>query len=112
MTEAADIRRPGGLADPHDGLDGQRWLAGLLGDLAVLLLECRLYGAIAASRFVCRHAAVGALRAVLVDQVEQDVFRAAPRSGLFSHLSLHKWSGVASVLSQNGDGRTLRRARS
>src|SRR6476661_5092932 len=74
-------------ADARDALDGERRAARLLGDLAVLFDDeaARRRVLVEAAEQLGRHAPVGALRAVLVDHVEEDEFalRVAARS--FGH---------------------------
>src|SRR4051794_26959652 len=74
-------------ADPADVLDGQGRAAGFFGDLAVLLEDVasgRLVAIEAAEQFR-RHAPVGALRIVLIDNVEKGEFAFGIATGLFCH---------------------------
>ena len=78
------------VVDPHDTLDTQRQHAGLAADLAVLFLDqlARRLIPVDASEDVGRHAPVGALRAVLVIDVEQDVFGPGRRFACHGSCSL------------------------
>lgn len=74
-------------ADAFDALDLQRGTAGLLGDLAVLLGDGglgRLISVESAQQFA-GHAAVGALRAVFIEDVEKGEFAFGIGTGFLGH---------------------------
>lgn len=81
-------------AGAGDALDGERRAAGLLGDLAVLLDQIAACGLVAfgilwvGAGDLRRHAPVGALRAVLIDDVEEDEFAFGVAAGSFCHAGL------------------------
>ena len=74
-------------ADPADALDRQRRAAGFLGDLAVLLHDvatCRLV-AVEPAEQLGRHAPVGALGVVFINDIEKGKFAFGIGSGFFGH---------------------------
>ena len=79
------------VVDAHDALDAQRPHAGFAADLAILLLDqlARRLVAVDAAEDVGRHAPVGALRAVLVIDVEHDVFGPGRRFACHGSCSLN-----------------------
>lgn len=74
-------------ADPADFLDRQRRPAAFLGDLAVLLHDVAARGLVAveAAKQLGRHAPVGALRTVFIDDVEKGEFAFGVGAGFFGH---------------------------
>ena len=80
------LRRLGALA--QNALDLERRAAGFVGDLAVLLDQVAERGRIVlrVGHECGRHAPVGALRAVLVDHVEEHEFALRIAAWLFRHV--------------------------
>lgn len=81
-------------AGAGDAFDRERRPAGFLGDLAVLLDQIAARGLVAFGALrigpgdLRRHAPVGALRAVLIDDVEEDEFAFGVAAGSFCHAGL------------------------
>jgi len=77
-------------ADPLDALDRQRRAAGFFGDLAVLLDDEAARGLVAfeAAKQLGRHAPVGTLRAVLIDDIEKGELALGIGSGFLGHARL------------------------
>src|SRR5207247_9909474 len=73
--------------DPADALDRQRRAAGFLGDLAVLLhdVAARRLVAVEAAEQLGRHAPVGALAVVFIDDVEEGKLAFGIGPGFFGH---------------------------
>src|SRR5258705_2287794 len=73
--------------DPADALDRQRRAAGFLGDLAVLFhdVAARRLVAVQPAEQFGRHAPVGALRVVLIDDVEKGEFAFGIGPGFLGH---------------------------
>jgi hypothetical protein len=72
---------------PADALDRQRGAAGFFGDLAVLLHDeaARGFVAVQAAEQLGGHAAVGALRAVFIDDIEKGEFAFRIGPGFLGH---------------------------
>jgi hypothetical protein len=77
-------------ADAADRLDLERWPAGFFGDFAILRGDERLrrFVAVQPAKELGRHAAVGALGIVFIDDVEEGEFAFGIGSGLFWHARL------------------------
>src|SRR5215472_3531899 len=77
-------------ADPADALDLERRPAAFFGDLAVLLVDigARRFVAVEPAKKLGRHAAVGALAVVLIDDVEEGEFALGIGSGFLRHARL------------------------
>jgi len=73
--------------DPADALDRQRRAAGFFGDFAVLFHDIAARGLIAIepAEQLGGHAPVGALRVVLIDDVEKGKFAFGIGPGFLSH---------------------------
>src|SRR5579872_365630 len=101
-------------AHARDALDLERRAAGFLGDGAVLLDDEAARGFVlgeAAEQFG-RHAPVGALRAVFIDDVEKDEFPFGVGSGFFRHAGFSRRRAAMSKEKPRRAGRSALRSRS
>src|SRR4051794_1768959 len=101
------VRRSFSAGTAH-ALDRDGGKARLLRDRAVLLLDDRARGlvAIEAAQHRARHLAVGSLRAILVEHVEQHEFSAG--SGFLGHLITLSMSGRPNVRRSQTKARRVR----
>src|SRR5262249_37479373 len=86
-------------ADPADALDRERRAATFRGDFAVLLedISARRLVAVEPAEQLGRHAPVGALRAIFIDDVEEGELAFGIGPGFFGHGGLWSISAPLSI---------------